>query len=957
MLHLTTENGLPSNVIYYLYKDSKGFIWVATDKGIGRYNGIKFETFTTLNGITDNDVFLFKEDKYGRVWLGTYNGTLNYYKDGVMHNAQNTDFLNRLPKLPEYIKGISSEEDSSVIITFNRPPHLVFADIKNEHCRIVELDRLKDKSIAADYIVAKKNAPDKYKIFCTDKIVIVDTLYNVISVTNTDSALENKNRKFLSCQNQDYLFNENYLFNYNMQIVKRFPENFMKNYFLQQVYIADGNTFYATHNGLAINDSIHLFKDFSISSITKDNSGDYWIGTLENGVYIISNNFRQAKEYEHAYPGKAKFAYSDNDRLYFATTNNNLYSLENGAVRCDFDYGKYKNGHFPVALEQLHFIDKDHRYYNFYNNDIVVIDDLLKKNRSVHLTSHNTDLAIDGFKAILFTDSNIFIRKRIKIASIPYSRANIDDLLNAHYTFSVKSLVRILTMGRSIENETWYSTTNGVYKLIGTDTIRQPQFKNIRFNKMNFFGRYLVGYTPNNELYVCENYDGKNIKFNKIPAQNCIWDKIYELDQTHALISTNNAYRILTLLPGKAEQPYIISYVNDPFIPVQADIVCADSTHCYFLKNGSILTVPIEHLYEKPVLPKLYFSVLKTSKNTYPVSDHVQIPFSESRNIRVAFSTVIVRGKEVEYQYSFSKGDDSWQDINGEEINIAGPEYGRHIIKVRAKTTSGNYCEPITFILDIQKPYWATWWFILVVSLMVIVIMMVALRYRLKLILRKREKEHQSELKFVRSEFKALNALMNPHFIFNTLNNVQSLINKDDKRSANRYLRIFANLVRQNMHNISNDLISLQKEVEVVSNYLELEKLRFKEMLHYEVNIDEHLDLTEIMVPPLLLQPLVENSIKHGILPNKSTDSFIGISIYEQNGYCIIVVKDNGIGIDAAMKRSNKLHDSFSLENTRKRISQLGLLQNKEIDLDVSNITDEQGKLQWTIITISISLN
>ena len=73
MQHFTVEDGLPSNVIYYIYRDSKGYLWIGTDKGVARYNGLKFETFTTFNGLSDNEIFFFQEDAYGRLWLGTYN--------------------------------------------------------------------------------------------------------------------------------------------------------------------------------------------------------------------------------------------------------------------------------------------------------------------------------------------------------------------------------------------------------------------------------------------------------------------------------------------------------------------------------------------------------------------------------------------------------------------------------------------------------------------------------------------------------------------------------------------------------------------------------------------------------------------------------------------------------------------------------------------------------------------
>ena len=94
MLHYTVDEGLPSNTIYDIYRDSKGFLWFATDKGVANYNGLRFETFTTSDGLPDNEIFLFKEDYEGRLWLSTYNGELCYYKDGIFVIRIFFDFIN-----------------------------------------------------------------------------------------------------------------------------------------------------------------------------------------------------------------------------------------------------------------------------------------------------------------------------------------------------------------------------------------------------------------------------------------------------------------------------------------------------------------------------------------------------------------------------------------------------------------------------------------------------------------------------------------------------------------------------------------------------------------------------------------------------------------------------------------------------------------------------------------------
>ncbi len=347
---------------------------------------------------------------------------------------------------------------------------------------------------------------------------------------------------------------------------------------------------------------------------------------------------------------------------------------------------------------------------------------------------------------------------------------------------------------------------------------------------------------------------------------------------------------------------------------------------------------------------------MKIGDEVTAVKNEYTIPFDRNKNIVLSFLTVSFSAKNISYQYSISKNEtDTWNGINDEDINIVNPDYGNYIIKVRAKTQSGDYSIPIMFTLHITKPYWATWWFI---SLGVLVFggtVVVLVRQRVSFVIAKKEKAHDDKVKFMKSEYKALNALMNPHFIFNTLNNVQSLVNGNDKLAANEYLRVFADLVRQNMHNVSKELIPLQKEIELIINYLSLEKLRFEDKLNYKINIDDDLELYDIMIPPLLIQPLVENSIKHGILPLKTRSGFIEINIREQRDVLVIEVKDNGVGLNNSEEKAGSLHESFGLDNIRKRIEQLSIIQGKEITFSMGQVTDDQD-IRWTTVTVTMQL-
>ena len=242
------------------------------------------------------------------------------------------------------------------------------------------------------------------------------------------------------------------------------------------------------------------------------------------------------------------------------------------------------------------------------------------------------------------------------------------------------------------------------------------------------------------------------------------------------------------------------------------------------------------------------------------------------------------------------------------------------------------------------------------VSIVSVSLVVLGIRSRIKYVVRKREKLHMQEIRFMRSEYKALNALMNPHFIFNTLNNVQSLFNGNDRLAANEYLRIFADLIRQNMHNISKELIPLQKELDLVKNYLMLEKLRFEELMNFSIEVSDNLDLSDIMVPPLLIQPLVENSIKHGILQLKSDGGFIHIRINEENDILPIEVKDKGVGLNHMHKKTDPRHESFGLDNIRKRIEKLSISQGKSISFNIAEVVDKHTKIKWTGATISMPI-
>jgi len=191
-------------------------------------------------------------------------------------------------------------------------------------------------------------------------------------------------------------------------------------------------------------------------------------------------------------------------------------------------------------------------------------------------------------------------------------------------------------------------------------------------------------------------------------------------------------------------------------------------------------------------------------------------------------------------------------------------------------------------------------------------------------------------------ELKSLRAQMNPHFIFNSLNSVNSFISKNDDRSANKYLAQFSRLMRMVLENSKHDFVSLDSEIEILKLYLELEHLRFQDKFDYDFNIGKDIKKDEIEIPPMLIQPFIENSVWHGLryLDEKGK---LFVSIQKQEGKLIWTIEDNGIGREksAELKTKNQqIGKSTGMKNIDDRLRILNKMNNTNMHVQVMDLNN-----------------
>lgn len=293
-------------------------------------------------------------------------------------------------------------------------------------------------------------------------------------------------------------------------------------------------------------------------------------------------------------------------------------------------------------------------------------------------------------------------------------------------------------------------------------------------------------------------------------------------------------------------------------------------------------------------------------------------------NLRINFSALnYVNPSEVQYQYRLVPSDTIWNttDKNQAEFLALGPM--DYTFEVRSRTPGRDWSDVARKEFSIVPPIWQTNAFTWLLMITLLALSAVLFRLRLKVVKQREQNKNLMLEKINHLEQQALSLTMNPHFIFNSLNSIQFYLSGLKNREATKYVADFAKLIRLNMDSSEKRSIALKHEIERLRVYLSLEKARFDKQFDYVVDIEEKLREYDPSIPNMVIQPLIENGIWHGILPSPNP-GHISVSMrYKGKKAVLITVTDNGIGLSAAKKNRRKNHNSKGLSLTRERIKYL----------------------------------
>lgn len=378
---------------------------------------------------------------------------------------------------------------------------------------------------------------------------------------------------------------------------------------------------------------------------------------------------------------------------------------------------------------------------------------------------------------------------------------------------------------------------------------------------------------------------------------------------------------------------------------------------CYFGSLHHLISFRPDLSHTRQEAPQLFVDEIRTSDSILCGRiGHVEVPYADN-SLRLTFNAINFRNPEDNrFAYRVTPSSDSvWHDLGWEHsVNFNNLAPGLYRIELKLFSANNRWPEQVKILaLTVYPPFWQRTWFIVLAALLLAALVVLIYRNRVGGI---REKLSLDK-KLAEYEMKALHAQMNPHFIFNALNSIREMILRSDNRNASRYLSRFAQLIRLNLEHSRLTFITLRQNIEYLEGYLEMEQMRFADF-NYSIETDPDIDLDEVRVAPMLIQPLVENAIWHGLRPQES-DKRVRIHFYMDGDKLVCEIDDNGIGIRRSLENKDIYqpgHRSMGIDNIRQRIAVLNEKYGMDCSLSIEDKTDIPGRTDGgTLITLVVN--
>jgi hypothetical protein len=352
----------------------------------------------------------------------------------------------------------------------------------------------------------------------------------------------------------------------------------------------------------------------------------------------------------------------------------------------------------------------------------------------------------------------------------------------------------------------------------------------------------------------------------------------------------------------------------------------------------------------------LYISSVKINDQDTTVLSSYSLSHTQN-TFNIKFTAVTFKqSKNLNYLYRLHGQDTTWRSTTNRDVQFTNLPPGNYKFQLLVQSSADVFpTRPVEIDFNISPPFYQSIWFKLVAAFMFWLILFAVISWRIDSIKKKAEARNALNKKFSELNLNALRSQMNPHFTFNVLNSIQYYIAKKDSESAQLYITKFSRLIRMILDQSRDEFISLAEEMRMLTLYIELEELRFENKFSYTIRADQKLNTSNILIPGMLIQPFVENSIRHGIKFKKG-DARVEIKFEAMDSLLVCTIIDNGIGRKEAAKHkdSDVEYKSIGTAIVDERIQALSILFDGKLKNHVTDLTDDNGNAAGTCVTIEI---
>ncbi|MBC5839292.1 sensor histidine kinase [Flavobacterium muglaense] len=951
--NFSTIDGLPNNSVYSIYKDSRGILWVGTANGLSAIQNGEVKNYFTSDGLAHNSCWAIVEDVNHNMWFGSHGGGLTFYdgkkftvinsKKGLINDKIRKLFIHKNLLYVGTEFGISVLDIKTHKIILNKKitgstnlfQVMGFFDFQSKvyfqtfNDGLWSID-LKSKNIH----LATKQKGAVFSLFKTN-----DSLY----LANTDSLNNSINKTHIV----DYIGNKKSKTSFGSTVFWDFVKD------KRGIIYSAGNGINFSTGGIFKNEKDKLT---NVNTIFGVDSNEVWslyydekldilyVGTIDKGLYKIDLT-EQINHYPSSFFNKPKLVVVDivntekenlilhKNGLLFLTEHKITKELRNKSF---YDFAQYRFRTNPKLEEYEYFVSFLKTKLNgFELRGIKIINSIIWINSTIGLFSVNKEGVIVDYYP-LSTSAFDFIKPNKIIFQVAYGQfCEVNNFRNntifKEYEPNNLNIPKDAFTILTIENKRYiasysnglYTYENGkLYSFYFNNIWKEKELVHAKINDKkeliiaNSFGDVFI-IDVLKGFKIIKKIDRKQLIGNSISFLESYKDYLFIGTEKGLNIYKNGVVRLIDEEQGLTCKAFTSSNIKGTILTMGTKNGFFEfNFKSYISQKTPILEIKIKGIdVNFEAINEKHFKWLAYN------SKSISLPYNKN-TISFAFEPHNVEYPDkLEYRYKvIGLTNSNWSKwTKDKNVNLTYLPNGNYTMRLETKDLfSGVVSTNDILEIQITPPFWKTYWFISTSFILICLCVYLIYRNRIGKITREERAKSEVQKRLAETKMEALQSKMNPHFIFNAMNSIQNYIIDNNTDDALMYMGEFSKIIRKTLNNSSVQRIALSEEIEYLKSYIKLENMRFKNQVEFELIIDEELDLFETEIPPMLIQPFIENVFVHAFDSHSINPKLI-ISFKQSDNYLFCKIIDNGKGMQS--RNLNKLHASKGTDLAKERIA------------------------------------